>query len=148
MLKREITYTDFFTEQEVTEEFYFNLTEAEIIELEAEYPGGFEGFMKKIINSEDEKTLLSVFKKVILMAYGVRSGNVFEKTEEHRVQFASSPAYSALFMEFLTKEGAAAEFVNGVIPTEPKVDQDKPVGPPPVPMAPPPSNMPVSSPSV
>jgi hypothetical protein len=148
MLKREITYTDFFTEQEVTEEFYFNLTEAEIIELEAEYPGGFEYFMKKIINAADEKSLLSVFKKVILMSYGVRVGNNFEKTEAHATAFSSSPAYSALFMEFITKEGAAADFVNGIIPTVEQTDQDKPVGPPPSPLAPPPATGPVSSPSV
>ena len=52
MLKREITYTDFFTEEEVTEEFYFNLTEVEVIELNAQYPGGFEYFMKKLVTAE------------------------------------------------------------------------------------------------
>lgn len=137
MLKRDITYKDFFTEEEITEEFYFNLSEAEIIELEAEYPGGFEHFMRQIVRAEDEKTLLAVFKKIILLAYGVRSGNNFEKTEEYRVQFSSSPAYSALFMEFLTKEGSVEAFVNGIIPKAEKTDQDKPVGPPPSPMAPP-----------
>ena len=137
MLKRDITYTDFFTEEEVTEEFYFNLTEAEVIELNTQYPGGFEYFMKKLVSAENEEQLLIVFKKIILLAYGVRVGSAFEKTEQHSMLFASSPAYSALFMEFLTVPGSVENFVNGIIPKTAKTDQDKPVGPPPSPMAPP-----------
>ena len=137
MLKRDITYKDFFTDQMVTEEFYFNLTEAELIEFEVDYEGGFQAAIMAVIRAEDQKTLVAEFKKIILLSYGIRVGNNFEKSDQIRDQFTSTAAYSELFMELATDSAAAAVFMNGIIPTVEKTDQDKPVGPPPSPMAPP-----------
>lgn len=137
MLKRDITYTDFFTDLPVTEEFYFNITEAELIEFEVDYENGFQAAIQAVVNAQDQKALVAEFKKIILFAYGVKVGNRFEKSQEIRDQFTSSAAYSALFMELATDSDAAAVFVNGIIPKTAKTDQDKPVGPPPSPMAPP-----------
>jgi hypothetical protein len=131
MLKRDITYTDFFTEETVTEPFYFNLTEAELIEFEVEYEGGFQKVIQNVVAAQDVKELIAQFKKIILLAYGEKQGNQFVKSADVRNQFAASPAYSALFMELATDADAASTFVNGIIPKVVNKDQDKPAGPPP-----------------
>lgn len=119
MLKRDITYKD-FNDQEVTETFYFNLTRTEIVELEFSYQGGLEATLKKIIETEDVKAIIQEFKKIVLMAYGVKSedGKRFIKSEEIRQAFSQTAAYDALFMELATSDDAAAAFVKGIIPSD------------------------------
>jgi hypothetical protein len=117
LLKKTIKYTD-FNGEETTEDFYFHLSKAELIELEMSVDGGLSEAMKKIVDTNDGKAIIDIFKRVILMAYGKKSddGKRFIKTEEMRKEFASSEAYSELFMEMCTNADAAAEFVNGMIP--------------------------------
>lgn len=127
MLKRDITYEDFNGET-VTETFYFNLTKTEIIELEVEYKVGLEETIKAIIKAEDNKSLIAEFKKIVLLAYGVKSedGRRFIKSDKLREEFSQSAAYDALFMDMATNEDAAANFIMGIIPKDLNVDQDKP----------------------
>jgi hypothetical protein len=131
VLNRDITYEDFNGET-VTETFYFNLTKTEIIELEVQYKTGLEETIKAIIKAEDNKSLIAEFKKIVLLAYGVKSddGRRFIKNETLREEFAQSAAYDALFMEMASNEAVAAEFIMGVIPKDLTIDQDKPDGPP------------------
>lgn len=137
MLKRPITYTDFFTEEEVTEVFYFNLTKTELIEFEVGYKSGFVEAINRIIESTDREAIVAEFKKIILMAYGVRTADgEFEKSDELRKKFAATAAYDSLFVELSTNDEAAAAFINGVVPKDMLAatqDQDKPQGPPPSP---------------
>lgn len=118
MLKKRITYED-FNGEEVTEEFYFNLSKAELVELELSRPGGMQEHLQKIVESEDGKAIITEFKELILMSYGQRSedGKRFVKTQAMRDDFASTEAYSQLFFELCTDAEKAAEFVNGIIPT-------------------------------
>src|SRR4051812_23840976 len=117
MLKKTIKYTD-FNNNEVSEDFYFNLSQAEIIELETSHKGGLTESLQRIIAEDDNKAIVEEFKKIILKAYGKRSpdGRRFIKNQEIRDEFESSEAYSTLFMEMLTDEDAAAKFVNGIVP--------------------------------
>jgi hypothetical protein len=117
VLKKTITYTD-FSGEEVTEDFFFHLSKAELIELEMSVDGGLSEMMKKIIATEDGRAIMEQFKKIILMAYGKKSedGKRFIKNSQLREEFASSEAYSELFMELCTNADAANEFVNGMIP--------------------------------
>ena len=94
MLKRQITYTD-FNDEEVTETFYFNISKPELIELEVEYAGGFTSMINRIIESTDPGRLVAEFKRLILMAYGVKSddGKQFMKSDELRTAFESHAAY-------------------------------------------------------
>lgn len=119
MLKRDITYTD-FDENEVTETFYFNLSRPEIIELEVEYEGGLESFIKRVIDAKDHKSLVAEFKRIILLAVGQRSedGKRFIKSPEISEHFSQTPAYDVLFMELATDDVRAAEFMNGIVPRE------------------------------
>lgn len=117
MLKKTIKYTD-FNDEEVEEDYYFHLSKAELVELEMSVDGGLSESLKKIIESEDGKKIITEFKKIILGAYGKRSddGRRFIKTQDLRDEFESTEAYSALFMELVTDTEAAVEFINGVIP--------------------------------
>jgi hypothetical protein len=119
MLKREITYEDYNGET-VTETFYFNLAKSEIIELEVGYKGGLEETIKRIIAAEDNQKLIAEFKKLVLLAYGVKSedGKRFIKSDALREEFSQTAAYDALFMELATDDGAAATFVTGIIPKD------------------------------
>lgn len=119
MLKRNITYENFDGET-VTETFYFNLTKTEIIELEVSYQSGLEGMLKRIIESEDRRALISEFKKIILLSYGEKSpdGKRFIKSDELREEFAQTAAFDALFIELATDDEAGAVFVKGILPAD------------------------------
>lgn len=117
MLKKTITYED-FNGDTVSEDFFFHLSKAELVELELSHRGGLSEALKRIVVSEDGKSIIAEFKNIILGAYGKRSddGRRFIKNQELRDEFESSEAYSVLFMEMVTDAESAAEFVNGVIP--------------------------------
>ena len=119
MLKKTITYQD-FNGDTTSEDFYFNLTKAELIELELS--AGEEGLtesIKKLIASKDGASIINEFKRIILLAYGRKSedGRRFIKSEEFRQEFASTEAYSELFFELATNADAAVTFIKGVMPS-------------------------------
>lgn len=119
MLKKTITYTD-FNGDEVSEDFYFHLSKAELVELEVSREGGLQEALKRIIETEDGKEIIAEFKNIILSSCGQRSedGKRFVKNQAVRDEFESTEAYSALFMELVTDADKAAEFVRGVIPQD------------------------------
>lgn len=143
MLKRTIEFEDFDGNPQ-TGTYYFNLTKAELVELEASYNGGLEEVIKQVIATKDMKKLIELFKRVIMDAYGEKTddGTGFIKSESLRQQFAATPAYSELFMELATDAEAAAVFIQGCLPkslagqVKAELDQDKPLAPPPAPPAP------------
>lgn len=135
MLKREITYEDFNGEKQ-TETFYFNISKSELIELEVDVQGGFGKYLQNIVEAEDQRRLVHEFKRIVLMAYGQKSadGKQFVKSDAMRQAFAQTAAYQTLFMELATDDKAATAFIKGVIPSDVvPPEQDKPVGPPPIP---------------
>lgn len=120
MLKKTITYTDFDGNVQ-TEDFYFNLTKAEITEMDLCYDGGMNAIVEKINRTTDGRTIVEIFKDLIRKAYGEKSldGKRFMKNKEITDSFTATEAYSELFMEFLTDADSAADFVNGIIPKVP-----------------------------
>lgn len=127
MLKKTITYTD-YNGVERTEDFYFNLTKAELTEMELSTTGGFTEMLQRIVAAQDNPTIVKIFKEIILKAYGEKSpdGKRFIKTKELADAFAQTEAYSNLFMELATDDEAAAKFINGIIP---EIPDDKKVAP-------------------
>ena len=119
MIKKTITYTD-YNEVERTEDFYFNLTKAEIMEMELSTTGGMAEMIKKIVATKDQPAIIKIFKDLVLKAYGEKSadGKRFIKSEEITTAFSQTEAYSMLFMELATDADAAAKFVNGIIPAD------------------------------
>ena len=120
MLKKTITYTD-YNNVERTEDFYFNLTKAELMEVEIGTTGGMADMIKRIVDAKDAPAIIKIFKELVLKAYGEKSadGKRFVKSEEISNGFAQTEAYSQLFMELATDADAAAAFVNGIIPNIP-----------------------------
>lgn len=119
MLKKTMTYID-YNGTERTEDFYFNLTKAEIMEMEMGTTGGLAEMINKIVAAQDAPAIIKIFKDLVLKAYGEKSadGKRFIKSEEIATAFSQTEAYSQLFMELATDADAAAAFVNGIIPAD------------------------------
>lgn len=119
MLKKTITYTD-YNGNERTEDFYFNLTKAEILEMELSTEGGLQQMIEKIIAAQDMPALSKYFKQIILMSYGEKSpdGKRFIKNDQLREEFSQTEAFSQLYVDLATDDKIAADFINGVIPNE------------------------------
>lgn len=117
MLKKTITYTDYDGNQR-TEDFYFNLSKAEITEMELSTSVGFERLMERLVKDMDGKRIMETFKDIILRSYGEKSldGKRFVKSKELSEAFSQTEAYSELFMELVLDPKAAAAFINGIIP--------------------------------
>lgn len=119
MLAKTVTYTD-YNGVERKETFYFNLTEAELTEMQMSEYGGLTNMLQKIIDSQDSKAIMREFKKLILDAYGVKSddGKRFIKNDQVKEEFSQTEAFSEIYMELLTDSDAAAAFVNGIVPAK------------------------------
>ena len=127
MYIKTLNYTD-YNGNTRTEDHYFNLTEAEALEMEMSTNGGFSERIKRIIAAQDTATLITIFKDLIKKSYGRKSldGRKFEKSEEIFNEFKDTEAYSILFMELATDAKPATEFVNAIAPKK-KSDAPAPV---------------------
>jgi hypothetical protein len=119
MLKKSIKYTD-YNGVERTEDFYFNLSKAELMEMEMSTAGGLAETITKIVAAQDQPAIIKLFKELILKAYGEKSadGKRFVKSDELSAAFSQTEAYSELFMELSTDSDKAAEFVNKIVPAD------------------------------
>lgn len=119
MLKKTITYTD-YNGVERTEAFYFNLSKAELMEMEMSTAGGLVEMMTAVVNAKDGAAIVKIFKDLVLKAYGEKTpdGKRFMKNDEIRAAFEQTEAYSILFMELATDDKAAADFINGIVPAD------------------------------
>ena len=117
MIKKTITYTD-YDGNERTEDFYFNLSKPELIEMQTSEAGGLEKKIEKISKEQDIKKIIELMKDIIQKSYGVKSddGKRFIKNQEVLDEFMQSEAYSELFMDLATDANAASEFINGILP--------------------------------
>ena len=117
MYNKTVTYKDYKGNTR-TEDFYFNLNKAELVELELSTKGGLTVMMDRIIAAQDNPTLFKIFKDLVSKSYGVLSddGRKFIKNQEVLDDFMQTEAYSIIFSELATNAEAAAEFFNNVIP--------------------------------
>lgn len=123
MLKKTIKYTD-YNGVGRSEDFYFNLSKAEIAEMELGTTGGFSDMLQRIIDTQDMPQIVKMFKDLVLKSYGVKSadGKRFIKIDDNGVPlsraFSQTEAYSELYMELATDVDAAAKFVEGILPAD------------------------------
>lgn len=119
MYTKAIPYTD-YNGLDRQEKFDFNLSKAEILEMEMSTEGGFAAKMQKIIETYDFTTLIREFKSLILKSYGVKSadGKRFIKSPELSKAFSETEAFSNLYVELATNTQSAIEFCNGIVPKE------------------------------
>lgn len=121
MLKKTIKYED-YNGVEREDDLYFNLTEAELMEMEMGTVGGLAETIEKITKAQDAPAIINMFKSIILKAYGEKSadGKRFIKVNDAGVPlsiaFSQTEAYSQLFMELATNADEAAKFINGIVP--------------------------------
>ena len=125
MLKKTIKYTDYNGEEQ-TEDFYFNLSKAELTEMELSTTGGYGEMLQGIVAAEEHTKLVPIIKDIIFKSYGEKSedGKRFIKSPELSTAFSQTEAYSELFMEIATDAELSAAFVNGIIPVDVKEQVD------------------------
>ena len=119
MLKKLIEYTD-YNGKKRKENFYFNLTKAELMEMELGTVGGMQNLIQLIIDKQDIPEIIKAFKMIILKSYGEKSadGVRFIKSDELSSAFSQTEAYSNLYMELISNAEAAAAFINGIVPAD------------------------------
>lgn len=119
MVKKTITYTD-YNDVERTEDFYFNLTKAELMEMQLSMEGGMRAYIQRIMAAKSQLALVNLFKQILLLSYGKKSddGRLFLKNDTIRAEFEAHPVYSQIYMELSLNEEKAAEFINGLIPAD------------------------------
>lgn len=119
MIKKTFTYTD-FNGVERTDECWFHLSKAEIMEMEMSTVGGLTTMINKIVATQDAPSMFRIVKELVLKAYGEKSadGRRFVKSPELSEAFSQTEAYSQLIMEFMTDAEAAAKFINGIVPAD------------------------------
>ena len=119
MLKKLIHYMD-YDGRERSENFYFYLSKAELMEMELSSVGGMQNLIQLIIEKQDIPKIMEAFKTIILKAYGEKSpdGRRFIKSKELSEAFSQTEAYSNLYMELVTNAEAAATFINGIVPED------------------------------
>lgn len=119
MYKKSITYEDYDGNKR-TEDFYFNITKSELIEMENSELGGLSTNLQKILKDQDNVATMKFFKNLIFKAYGEKSadGRRFEKSEKLSKEFSETPAYDQFFMELSTDSKAASDFFNGIMPKD------------------------------
>lgn len=117
MLKKTIQYQD-LDGNTIVDDFYFSLSKAEMAELELSHKNGLSDYLQKIIKEEDGAKIITAFKDILRLAYGIRSddGKRFIKSPELWEAFLQTDAYSELFMLLVTDAEHGAEFVRGIVP--------------------------------
>lgn len=112
-----ITYED-YNGVTKTKDFCFNLTEAEITQMELEVPGGLTGMLDRIVGAMDAPAIVSVFKEILMRAYGEKSpdGDRFIKSKELSEAFSQTEAYNQIYMRLITDDQAASQFINDIVP--------------------------------
>lgn len=117
MIKKTIHYTD-YDGTERTEDFYFNLSMAELMQMQMSVEGGMRGYIQRIMAANDQTALMKLFKDVLMTTYGKKSddGRQFIKNDTICAEFEASPAFSEIYMELMSDAQKAADFINGLMP--------------------------------
>jgi len=117
MYVKKIKYTN-YNGEERERRFYFNLSKAEVLNMELSTNGGYENYINRIVETRDQHELIRMFKELIKMSYGVKSddGEMFIKNDKVFSEFEQSEAYSEFYMELVTNTESAIEFINGIMP--------------------------------
>lgn len=120
MVVRELKVKDFFgNEREY--KLYFDLEEAEIMELEyGKIKGGVTELYARMLREQDMPTIMATMKEIVLAAYGIVSldGESFQKSEEISRQFTFTKAYNELMMRLYTDDAYGKKFITELIPQE------------------------------
>lgn len=118
MQKEKITYTD-YNGNDRTEEFYFNLSESDLLKLMSDAEGeDLVSMLQRISESGDARIVFDTFNKILSLAYGEKTqdGRRLVKGKDVWKAFTETPAYDVLLMRMLRDPAYSAKFVNSLIP--------------------------------
>ena len=121
MISEKVTYTNPFTNEEVTETLYFNVSKKELIDIVINDDDDFLTRlqdMEATKNTPDNRMLLALMKDLIRRSYGERDNNAFKKSPEITAVFMNSSAYDEFIWSLFTNPDKAAAFITGVMPKE------------------------------
>lgn len=130
MITKTIKYTD-YNGVEREEKYLFNLTKAELMEMELGTTGGLAETIQNIVDAQDVPKIQELFKKLLLKSYGVKSddGKKFLKVDKEgtplSIEFSQSAAFSELYMELATDAEKATEFIKGIVPADISAQDNK-----------------------
>lgn len=124
MIKKTLKYKN-YAREEVTDDFYFDINESELLMMNWSERGGLDKYYERIIKEEDNREILRVFKELVDLSYGRRSidGKDFDKSPEYLRKFKASGAYNQLLLEFFTQDedgtnNFAEQFAKGLMPDD------------------------------
>lgn len=126
MVIKRIGY-DTYDGEHLEENFYFNLTKTEAMTLQVSKDGGFEQYLRNIIDAHSGREIMDTVRSIILLAYGEKSpdGKRLMKSDEIRQNFECSPAFDALFTELVLDDKKMSAFINEVMPKDMESFVDK-----------------------
>lgn len=121
MIKRTVTYKDFLGNSR-EDEFRFNLTEDEMMDLVKEDEMFSQDHIAHVMEIKDGIEMYRILRRMILASYGVltEDGKVFRKPAEALYDFAHSAAYTQLLEDLTGTEdfGKLKSFIMGIIPSK------------------------------
>lgn len=130
MLKERIKYVD-FDGNEHEEDFYFNFSRPEIVDMQFSTPGGLRSHILRITQTEDVMEIYALFKEIVLKSYGEKSpdGRSFVKIDENGrslgEKFQYHAAYEVLFSKLISSEDNMTAFINAVTPELTKEEREQ-----------------------
>ena len=119
MYKKELSYKD-YNGQQRTEEFWFHLNEAELVDIEVRIDRrGLLAYLDTVQKSNDKAKALDFVKMLIQKGYGIKTEDGrFVKSDQIWDEFYSTAAYPALFMTLMKSDIEMEAFVNGIVPAD------------------------------
>lgn len=119
MYKKTVKYVD-FNGDEREEDFYFNFTKQQLLQMRGSKEGGLEAYIDRIMRANDNNQVLEAYREILLLAYGEKSedGRRHIKNDEIRENFESHAAFSDIYMEIFTNVDAATALIRGVMPAD------------------------------
>ena len=119
MYKKTITYLDYSDKpEEITEDFYFDLTMIELAE-NGWVDNSLQVELNRCLDSNSLGDLIKLFKKLIVASYGKRSADrkSFYKDDKITNDFIHSNAYTRMMEEMLSDDGTKMQkFIVGILP--------------------------------
>lgn len=108
---------------ELTKDYYFNLTQGELIEHSLDSQNTLAEKLQAIGQGNDMAAKRRAFTEIMEWSYGERIGDDFVKSPEGWARFHASEAYSELLMSFFGDDQTrAAAFINGLMPKAVQTD--------------------------
>lgn len=124
MIKKTVNYLD-FDGKDQTEDVYFNISKIELmdhLDLADEF-GAMHAVLdgdKKELALHEIKQMLDLIKKLMRIAYGVRSedGKRFAKSDQIWEEFTQTAVYDAALMSLFENPNEGITFIQGILPSD------------------------------